>query len=310
MDKEKNLFTKPPLSLDEQITLFETRGLTIPDREKATAYLKFIGYYRLSVYCKPYQIENDPDHHFQEGVSFNHILLLYIFDRQLRLLVMDAIERIEVAFRAIVNDHMSLKYGSQWYEDCRLFQRPQKNFNHLQLLRLIQKETGFHHTNDGPSFCRAYYRKYHEPALPPSWMVSEVLPLGSWSRIYSVLTEPEDRKFISNAFRVRYKIFGSWIHAVSYLRNVCAHHSLLWNATFTVKPSFTNEVTNVISDNKFYAQAFVLQYFLNNICIRSTWGQRLKQHIQSCPLSHSKHMGFPDRWWEHEIWTTAMSPLK
>jgi abortive infection bacteriophage resistance protein len=302
MDQEKTFFSKPPLSLSDQIALLEARGLIVPDREKAISYLRFIGYYRLGVYCKPFQAPNDQGHGFNKGVSFNQILLLYIFDRQLRLIVMDAIERIEVAFRTIISDHMSLKYGSQWYEDCRLFQRPQKNFNHLQLLRLIQKETGFDRANDGPAFCRAYYKKYSEPALPPSWMVSEVLPIGSWSRIYSVLTEAEDRKAISNAFSVRYKLFGSWIHSVSYIRNVCAHHSLLWNATFTVKPSLKEAGSNALHDNRFYAQAFVIQYFLKSICVKSTWGERLRQHIEKCPIPCLDHMGFPSRWWEHEVW--------
>jgi abortive infection bacteriophage resistance protein len=106
---------------------------------------------------------------------------------------MDALERIEVAIRAVINNHMSLKYGSQWYVDYTHFQR-KKGFDHLKFIDIVKKETGYSGNSGGPAFCRNYFRKYCDPVLPPSWMVAEVLPIGTWSRIYSTLTEPKDRK--------------------------------------------------------------------------------------------------------------------
>lgn len=299
----KEIFEKPPLSISGHIDLLKARGLQIADRDRAERYLKFIGYYRLGAYGRPYQVKGDPYHNFQPGVSFDDLLALYIFDRRLRLLAMDAIERIEVAFRTTVSDYMSLKYGHQWYTDYIHFQR-QKNFNHLQFIRIIQKETGYNgQDNSGPVFCKAYYDKYCEPVLPPSWMVAEVLPIGAWSRVYSTITEPEDRKFISNSFKVRYELFGSWIHALSHVRNICAHHSLLWSAVFAVKPRLRYEFSSIGRDDKFYAQAIVIQHFLKHITSSSTWGRRLKEHVETCPLPYFQYMGFPEDWEHHSLWS-------
>ncbi|HEY5853181.1 MAG TPA: Abi family protein [Aldersonia sp.] len=51
------------------------------------------------------------------------MLDLYVFDRALRLLVMDALERVEVAVRAALTDHMSTIYNDpHWYMNPEHFQ--------------------------------------------------------------------------------------------------------------------------------------------------------------------------------------------
>lgn len=297
----KQKFDKPPRSPAEQVDLLQERGLIIPDRAKAEHYITFIGYYRLAVYCRPYQLENDSGHLFQKGVCFDDVLNLYIFDRQLRLLTLDVVERIEVAFRAVLNDRMSMHYGCQWYADFVHFQRKKGKFNHLQFIDFVKKETGFGGSGSGPPYCKAYYEKYDDPVLPPSWMVSETLTIGTWSRVYFALTKPADRKAISNRFNVRYELFGSWIHSVSGLRNICAHHSLLWNTTFTIKPKTTPDYKN-IDNARYYAQAVILKHLLNTISPGTHWRDQLKRHVETCPLSYHEHMGFPQEWWKLAPW--------
>jgi abortive infection bacteriophage resistance protein len=99
VSETKEVFNKPPLDLDPLIELLKKRGLNIDNIETAKYYLKFIGYYRLSAYFLSFQdATNSNSHHqFKQGTTFDDVLNLYIFDRKLRLLVLDAIERIEVA---------------------------------------------------------------------------------------------------------------------------------------------------------------------------------------------------------------------
>ena len=91
-------FTKPAKTFDEQCDLLIARGMRVPDKEKAVYYLSHISYYRLVAYWLPYETSRDP-HQFAEGVCFDTVLSHYLFDRQLRLLLLDAIERFEVSFR-------------------------------------------------------------------------------------------------------------------------------------------------------------------------------------------------------------------
>lgn len=113
-------FDKPEKNNQELIEEWERRGLEIPDRQRAERYLEFISYYRLSAYTIPFQ--KIGEHTFKSGTSFDDILMLYVFDRELRLLVMDAVERIEVAVRAQICNVHSLElgrdgdsYGAFWY---------------------------------------------------------------------------------------------------------------------------------------------------------------------------------------------------
>ena len=113
-------FTKPPLSIDQQISLLQQRGMAIPNLVRATHYLKHINYYRLRAYWLPFE-QPAPvtgDHMFVAGTEFDHALALYVFDRELRLRVMDAIERIEVSVRANWAHHMAMKHGSHGYLDA------------------------------------------------------------------------------------------------------------------------------------------------------------------------------------------------
>lgn len=88
-------FTKPAISLDAQITLLKQRGLVIADEKIARHHLKFVGYYRLAGYVLPLQINHNSDgtHHFLAGTSFEDVIDIYVFDRNLRLTVMDVSNR-------------------------------------------------------------------------------------------------------------------------------------------------------------------------------------------------------------------------
>ena len=109
-------YDKPPMTLDALADRLATRGLAIPDHDRAVRYLRHIGYYRLSPYTIPFRREGRDG--LREGTTFDDVLDLYVFDRTLRLLVMDALERVEVAVRAALTDHMSTTYKDpHWYAD-------------------------------------------------------------------------------------------------------------------------------------------------------------------------------------------------
>jgi abortive infection bacteriophage resistance protein len=116
-------FAKPATSIDDQIALLKRRGLVIADELRAKHYLRFVGYYRLAGYALPFQVNYNADgsHRFLDGVSFEDILDLYVFDRKLRLAVMDAVERIEVAFRAQFSQTMSEVRGPHGFMDAAHF---------------------------------------------------------------------------------------------------------------------------------------------------------------------------------------------
>lgn len=160
-------YSKPSLSIQDQLALLKVRDLIVPDNQRAKRYLTFIGYYRLSVYFLPFQ--NDKDK-FDSGTKFDDILNLYIFDRKLKLLVLDAIERIEIAAKAVISNYMSRKFSIHWFLMGKLFQKKSEwEFFITTLEKTIQK-------NRNKDHIKHYRDKYGSKSpYPPSWNIMEIL---------------------------------------------------------------------------------------------------------------------------------------
>jgi len=108
-------YDKPPLIFQKQADQFLDRGLRA-DRDVLIARLKAVSYYRLSGYWFPFRKSN-PDQSFKSGTSLDTIWKRYTFDRHLRLLVMDAIERVEVSVRTSLVYHFAHTHGPFGYTD-------------------------------------------------------------------------------------------------------------------------------------------------------------------------------------------------
>ena len=299
-------FLKPALTLSQQLQKWQVRGLNVPDPQRATHFLRFIGYYRLSAYALPFQVLSQPDKRFQPGTGFDQILDLYVFDRELRLLVMDAVERIEVAFRICLVNEMSVRHGPHWFTEAKHFY---PNFKHHELLDRVDKELRIPRGATRPTsvhqevFINHYYTKYTDPYLPPAWMIAETLSLGVWSRVYENLRGAAERKAIATEFRVDEQVLKSWLHALTYLRNLCAHHARLWNRQFVIKPVIARKHAGFLKANdRFYAMAIIIWELLRLIAPHSHWHRRLSELFQQFGQVPAKAMGFPPNWRTEAFW--------
>ena len=303
---DNNTFQKPPLAIEAQLKLLGSRGLIIQDPALAKHYLKFISYYRFCGYAIEFEdVPLSNEKRYRSGTTFERILDCYIFDRKLRLLVIDAIERIEVAIRTVISNELSIKYGAHWYLNKDLFL---KRLQHDELIQTIKKETI--HTTHNPSqhkkrekFIQHYFDKYNYPELPPSWMIAEVLSLGTWSIIFSNLINREDQKIICKYFGINYVVMTSWLRSLTYLRNLCAHHSKLWSRNFTVKPLMANHYRFPLkNNNRFTAQAAILKIFLDIVSPDSNWVQHLYELMKNHPQIDIAKMGFWLNWYDEGFW--------
>ena len=121
-------FEKPPKTFDEQVDLLISRGMRIGDLDRARRYLSHLNYYRLAAYWLPFE-QDHSTHRFKPGTDFDLVLQHYIFDRKFRLLVMDAIERIEISIRTRWAYHLAHCYGPHALLDPSLFK---KKWSHTQ----------------------------------------------------------------------------------------------------------------------------------------------------------------------------------
>lgn len=296
-------FTKPAISLDDQVALLKSRGLSIHDVERAKHYLRHIGYYRLSGYGLVFQVGYNADgqHRFHPDASFEAIVDLYVFDRKLRLHMLDALERIEVAARAAISHEMCTQHGPHWFMNAAHFTDQAR---HTKFINVVKKDIchdqGKAHTRQ--VFIQHYYTKYDQPELPPSWMVFEVLSFGAVSQVFTNLTR-QNQKPISRSLGLDPSIFSSWLHSVSYTRNLVAHHARLWNKTFTITPMAAKTLASEMQPGKkLYAQVVVCQALLDVIAPGSQWANRLADLMEEHPKVPLAKMGFPEGWKTRSIW--------
>ena len=308
-------FAKPALTVPQQVLKLRSRGLQIDDVQEAEHYLRYIGYYRLSAYALPLQQGNVPDKPFKKGATFRNLLDLYRFDRELRLLVIDAVERIEVAARSLIVNEMSIRHGPHWFMDAVHFNPASPRFKHHELLNRIDKEFTIPAGGNNPArphhevFINHYFTKYTTPYLPPAWLVAETLTLGTWSQIFENLRVSGERKAIAVHFGVDEQILRIWLHALTYLRNLCAHHARLWNRQTVIKIQIAKKHQSFLKVNdRFYAFAVIIHDLMQRIAPQTGWHQRLEKLLMDHPFVDPAAMGYPNNWQTEHFWGLVPAP--
>lgn len=326
-------FSKPAITVSEQLILLKARGLQIHDEARATLFLEAVSFFRLTPYMRPFQVPDDADHRFREGTGFRQLSRLYDFDRRLRLLVIDAVERIEVAARAAISNHMGPTYGAHWYLDKQLFK---SRYDHDRLLKSIestqrsalkdyqreatriekltqadqQRKKQLLKRRAQESYARHYALNYDEPSLMPGWAMLEELTLGELSHLYKGLAKDIDRKIIGRRFNVPAPLLESWLHTLTSVRNICAHHSRLWNRELGIKPeipkqrsfSWPGYLRRGTSHTRISVVLAALQYLMQHVSPHTRWHERLAELLQEFPEIPHEAMGMPENWQFDRFW--------
>ncbi len=268
---------------------------------KAAHYLSNISYYRLRAYTYPFQDNTQPDHFFIKAISFDDIVQLYVFDRQLRLLIFDAIEKIEVSLRTKIIYFYALQYGSHWHLDPLLYKNPRYFGEHSLSL---QKEID----RSNETFIKHYKKTYTTPQEPPSWMSLEVSSMGLLSKIFTNLKKDTCKDKITAQYQLKdIDILTNWMFCFSIVRNTCAHHGRIWNRRFPPitlpkKTLMAFPDKTQIYPNKVYAYICCIQYVLNIISPDHNFKNKLLELMKKCPLLQEKEMGFPKSWQSDLFW--------
>lgn len=285
----KQSFTKPFLTIEQQINQLKSRGMNFHDEKKAKYYLENLNYYRLGGYWLIFE-KNHENHQFRDNTYFEDILNLYIFDRELRLLLLDAIERIEVSIRSKFAYHLAESFGSHAHLKSEIFS------SSLKYEKTFSKLKTEINRNKSEIFIKHHLDKYSEE-LPPIWVSVEVMTMGQISSWYSNIKDRKYRQVIAKYYDLDEKILSSFLHHLTIVRNTSAHHSRVWNRKFTIDfvlpnlPKELNKKFNPSSRKYLYNTLVMCEYLLNIISEDNSWKKRLDDLI----LKHNvdiKRMGY------------------
>lgn len=285
---QKKSYLKPFLSVDEQICKLKERGMTFENEVKAKQYLENINYYRLSGYWLIYQKENT-EHLFYPKTSFERVLDIYVFDRELRVLFLEAIERIEVSIRTKFAHILSQKYGSHFHLNPELFFCP---IRYAQTLVKLNAEI---FRSKEP--CVAHFKSNYKEKLPPIYSSIELMTLGQMSHWLDNLKYRKDKQLIAKQYDLDEKVLTSFLHHLTIIRNISAHHSRLWNKKFTLdfvipkNPENLNKNFNHNHKKYLYNSVIMVEYILKQIDENSDWMQRIMLLTGQYKID-KKRMGF------------------
>ena len=298
-----------PTTIDQQIELLRTRGM-VGNQELMRRWLETVGYYRLSAYWLPYELlppaGQTRSKEFPPSTNFSDIVDIYVFDRKLRLLVMEAIDRFEIAVRSRWTNRLSMAHGSHAHMDYRNFT---DGYEHAKMYAKIVQTA----SQSREVFIEHYRTKYTEPFLPPLWQITELMTLGEISMWVKATKDNRIKDAIARDIGLPNKeTLEGTLQLLSYIRNICAHHSRLWNRR-TVKrvhnirnfrPDIDIEHTSGQHQprNSIYNVLVVLARTLKHQSPDTTYPQRVANLISTRSRAQQRAMGFPDNWKSRPIW--------
>lgn len=294
---------KPARTVQDQILLLQGRNMSFRNISNAPHFLSNISYYRLKGYW--WEMQDDfVNHHFRNSSFFEDAVDLYNFDRHFRLIVFNGIERIEIALRTKLIYHLSLSYGSEWYLDPSLFEKPKE---YAAFLSKLYNDMG----RSSEEFMVQHFLN-HPAEHPESWKALEVLTLGTLSKLYQNLKHqlPEKNKIASEFGLYNQKYLVSWLLTITVVRNIIAHHGRLWNRVIINKydwPKTTPiQILSYVPDNYQRRKIFPLLsaiLYMNNLI---SPGNHLKQELitlfNQFPNTQLSKMGFPANWQNEPVW--------
>lgn len=234
-------------------------------------------------------------------MSFRQVLVLYHFDKKLRLLLFNEIEKIEVAIRSVLANigcqELNDKY---WITKPEYFANPKKFY---QTLAIIEKEL----TSSKEDYIEKFRQNFIED-YPPAWMITEVLSFGNLNYIYSNIASNKLMKRIADYFGLKPQVFTSWLTVLANLRNMCCHHARVWNRDFMLNPAEPHKTKNSwinaskVDKKKIYYRLCIIRYFLASVSPNNNFNKKLSDLLIDFPSIDIAAMGFNPNLENEDFW--------
>jgi abortive infection bacteriophage resistance protein len=261
-------------------------NLQFSDIEFAKDFLNDVSYFRLiKAYSLGLKSENGD---YNQGVTFEQIVELYLFNANFCQQLFPFIERIEINLRTRIANYFAVKYGAFGYLEKKNF--PNEDY-HKTFKENINQEIK---RNKRSPFIKNFSDNYDGNI--PFYAFSEIISFGMLSKFYKNLAVV-DKKEIAKSYRINFKFLESWMECIAYVRNLCAHYGRLYNKKLTKKPKLYEEYHKQgIRNDRIFGILCCIKELVSN---DNHWNEFIEQ-VDSflCKYPHADKftMGFPDDW--------------
>lgn len=280
---------KPPRSAAEQVAIMMQRNLVVEDANFAIETLRRINYYRLRGYWISLQ-DKDTDK-FIEGTSFNRLVGIYEFDRKLRHLLSDVLDQIEISIRTSIAYVMSNLFGSLFYLCSDFFVN---GTEHSGLLNTTNQNI-----NDARNTKEPFVLHHDDVngGLLPIWAAVELMTFTTISRFFKNLKSEYQRIIGLSCFGVPPIYLSSWLHNLSNVRNIVAHHGRIYNKNIPHQPMMFPDDKNSMDVRRIFATIFVASVIIPDEERMIHFHTSLKALIEQYEdIVDLRQIGFPDNW--------------
>lgn len=242
------------LSFEKQLELFKDRGMIISDEHKALKKIETIGYYKIKGFAyalvRPENCTEGYNNVSFEGVKFDEVILRYYQDKNLRIYLLHAIEKIEVSVKVGIAYVLGKNYGAFNYKDFSKWTN-RKKYTKVQRQ---QKET---------EFCKELKEKVKRSALssydltpadldqdgmPSIWLAVDILTFGDIVHMLNMMSA-KNLEEISQSYDIDKDTFLSWMYCLKFIRNLCAHNSNIIDVKLRTTPKKTDDWEHYLYKN-------------------------------------------------------------
>lgn len=300
-------------SYDEQLDILCARGMIINDAPLAKTLLARIGYYRLSGYWYPFRAFNADKtarlDHFIEGTNFADAIALYEFDRKLRLLALDAIERIELALQVEIayllgkRDPFAHENPSELHGNFLRKGKKGQPSGHEKWMEDYQRLVD---RADRKTFVSHNINKY---GRLPIWVAIEIFDFGTMSKLFAGMKH-KDKLTIETKFGLfTGNDLETWLRSFNFIRNISAHHGRLWNCNILERANVPHSkpALSRLNNARPFLYFCLMQSVMKAICPTSQWGSEFIHLIDGFPNIENggakiEDMGIVAGWKSWSIW--------
>jgi len=241
------------------------------------AIIASIGCYRFNRYVE--LLQNNT-----KEIAFDRIMSFYRWEENLRFFLFKILSFIEISFRStVVYEMLAITKDPFWYIERPLF-KDKLYENNLREIEKSVKTTGDKDVLD-------FRRQFGKDAALPCWILAEFVSFGKWSRLLGSLKKRMQIRKIANRLGILPENLVSWVRSLATLRNLCAHHSSLWNRHIPNSPNGKIIEEQGWNRDLLGSRLFVISVFLNKHFIkREDFLSDLNKIIEECPESNCRAM--------------------
>lgn len=310
-------YEKPYLTGEQLCDKLISQGLVVPDKTTAAKIIERLSYYRFKAYLFPFQ---NTDKRFEQGTTFDDCYQLYNFDCELRNYLFNIIQHVEIGLRSSLDHWMVAKTDNRfWYLDSSLFVDSGQQIKTVSRIRdtfVDSKEPFALHFRT--KYFNEYCPFYRE--LPPSWVAIELMTFGNLLKLIESFTQETVSAFELDKYAKKkcdtsnFQALRSWVGSVHELRNLCGHHSRLFNRNLRspsgIRRRLKNDIELIRAEashepqlNRLYTAIAALQIIYLKLGYTERIGPNVKNMFARYPVSSRFRvsMGFPERWEDETV---------